>query len=351
MWSNTAVTMLLDINYPIIQAPMAGGATTAELVAAVSNAGGLGSLGAALMTPEQISETIQQIRRLTDRPFAVNLFAENRSPNTDRDHIIAMNTILNRYRQLLGIEEKTEIEFNPISFAQRFAVVLEEQPPVFSFTFGIPDQQSLQQLKARDIKIVGTATSVDEARQLEQSGVDICVTQGREAGGHCGCFLEQGPTLNTKTLVKEVTQTINLPVVAAGGIIDGNDIFSMLQQGAAAVQMGSAFLVCPEAGIPPLHKNAILALNADDTLLTRAFTGRVARSIRNRFIEEMREHEESLLDFPLQGACTKDIRSAATQQQRSEFMSLWAGCEAYRAIEKPAAQLIHDWLTQIENLQ
>ncbi|MCP4473828.1 MAG: nitronate monooxygenase [Gammaproteobacteria bacterium] len=127
-------------------------ATTAELVAAVSNAGGLGSLGAALMTPEQISTTIQQIRRLTDRPFAVNLFAENRSPNTDRDHIVAMNTILNHYRQLLGIEEKTDVEFNPIPFAQRFAVVLDEQPPVFSFTFGIPDQQSLQQLKARDIK-------------------------------------------------------------------------------------------------------------------------------------------------------------------------------------------------------
>ena len=176
------------------------------------------------------------------------------------------------------------------------------------------------------------------------------MAQGSDAGGHCGCFIEQGPTLDTQALLKQIVKRVKIPVIAAGGIMDAKDIINMLMQGAIAVQMGTAFLVCEESGAHPIHKSAILQLQDDKTVLTKMFTGRVARGINNLFITQMKSHENKVLDFPLQRVCTDDIRAAATIQKNTDYMSLWAGKQAYRATEKSASNLINDLVQEIKQL-
>lgn len=341
--ATSKLTKLLRIEHPIIQAPMAGGVTTPLLVAAVSNAGGLGSLGAGYMQPEQLRTAIKETQRLTDRPFAVNLFIPEKSG-------ISLEKAESANRNLQSFRSELEIEPLPVSddfaapFEEQLAVLIEEHVPIFSFTFGIPSANWIEELKNRRITLIGTATTVNEAQQLEASDVDIIVGQGSEAGGHRGTFTGEFETalIGTMALIPQLVDHVNLPVIAAGGIMDGRGIAAAFALGAMGVQLGTAFLSCPESGAHSEYKKAILHSTDESTVLTRAFSGKPARGIKNRFILEMNQLEGDLPPYPLQNSLTRDIRQAAAKQNRPEFMSLWAGQASRLSQTKSAGELVTD---------
>ncbi len=293
---------LLGIEHPIIQAPMAG-ATTPELVAAVSNAGGLGMLPGAYQQPERIAADIAAIRQLTERPFGVNLFAGGDEPFEGADPT-PMLEILGRAHAALGLPEPVVPEVVPVPFADALEVVLGAGVPVFSFTFGIPNADAMAALKERGIAILGTATTVDEAQKLADASVDAIVAQGAEAGAHRGTFAGsfEAALVGTIALVPQVVDAVDLPVIASGGIMDGRGIVAAEALGASGVQLGTAFLTCREAGIPDAYKAAIRAARDDGTAVTRAFSGRPARGIVNPFMAEADAQPDAILPFPLQNS-------------------------------------------------
>lgn len=335
---STGLTRLLGIRHPIIQAGMAGGATTPRLVAAVSEAGGLGTLGAAYMAPEAIREVIREIRALTTKPFGVNLFVPepfDASLYNPRE----ANAPLAVYREELGIEAPEGLSYVQ-PFDDQLTVVLEEEIPVFSFTFGVPEAEHLSALKEAGTVLVGTATTVREALVLEEGGVDAVVGQGSEAGGHRGTFISgfEEALVGTIALVPQLADSVSVPVVASGGLMDGRGLAATLLLGAEGVQMGTAFLPCPESGIHEKYKEAVLKAESESTALTRAFSGKPARGIRNRFMDEMSDKE--VPKYPVQNAYTRDIRAAAAREDRIELMSLWAGQAARLGRTVPAAELV-----------
>jgi nitronate monooxygenase len=228
----------------------------------------------------------------------------------------------------------------PDPFPTQLEAVLDARPPIFSFTFGIPDRDAMSRLKARAIAIVGTATTVEEARQLERAGVDAVAAQGSESGAHRGTFLDsfEASMVPTLELVRAIADTVKAPVIAAGGLMDGRDIASALKAGASAAQLGTAFLVCPESGAPDAHKRAILAAKEDTTAITRAFSGRPARGLKNGFMASV-DGKDFILPYPLQNALTRPMRTAAAQQGLADYLSLWAGQGVVRARAMPAADL------------
>ncbi|MDX1656259.1 MAG: nitronate monooxygenase [Candidatus Competibacteraceae bacterium] len=348
-WADTPLTRRLELRYPLIQAPMAGGATTPELVAAVCNAGGLGSLGADYLDPEDIRTTIRHIRELTDGPFAVNLFIPE-SQDEDPQCLERTQERLRSFRQALELPVNPPLPepFAP-PYQEQLAVVLEEQVAAFSFTFGVPRPEELEALHQQDILTLGTATHVLEAIVLEESGVDMIVAQGMEAGGHRGTFIApQEPLLvGTLALVPLIMAQVKSPVIAAGGIMDGRGIAAALALGAVGAQLGTAFLRCPESGIHPLHKAALVEGNEANTVLTRSFSGRWARAIRNRFITDLAPFEGELPGYPALNALTRDIRQEAARRGRPEFLSLWAGMGCSLAQAAPAGELVARWVAQI----
>jgi nitronate monooxygenase len=346
---DTRVTATLGIDHPILQAPMAGGPTTAALVAAVSNAGGLGSLGAAYLSPEKLREQVGEIRALTDRPFNVNLFLP--SPfEVDPRRIERANELLAPYREELGIGSPGIPSSFEQDFGEQLEVVLEERVPVFSFTFGSLAPELAGRLKENGTKVVGTATTVREGLRLEVDGVNVVVAQGSEAGGHRGTFLGDpaNALIGTMALVPQMVDALSIPVVASGGIMDGRGLAAALVLGAGAAQMGTAFLACEESGAHPEFKRAVLEAAEDETAITRAFSGRAARGIVNRFLTEVGADEEGLAPFPVQNALTRDVRAAAQKQDRPEFMSLWAGQAARLARRTTAANLVRETVKEAE---
>jgi nitronate monooxygenase len=336
----TAVTQCLKLSHPIIQAPLAGGGDTPELVAAVSNAGALGFIGAAYLAPEQIVLTASAVRALTSRPFGINLFAPLSpcEPGKDANSALAR---LEPYYAELGLSSPSLPETTGSSFDDQLEAALETGASVFSFTFGLLPTSVVQTIKARSIFLIGTATSVEEATALEKSGVDAIVTQGSEAGGHRGSFACEftAGMVGTISLVPQVVDAVRIPVIASGGIMDGRGIVAALALGAAAVQMGTAFLTCDEAGIPEAYKKAILTAHEDQTRITRAFSGRPARGIVNRFMSEIdrNQGENGILPFPLQNAATRPLLKEAAKRGRAEFLSLWAG-QGVRLARRQSAQ-------------
>jgi nitronate monooxygenase len=339
--SGNELLKLLGIEYPIIQGPMAGGPSTPELVAAVSNAGGLGSMGAAYLTPEQIADAIRRIRTLSSRPFNVNLFAGGWSTNQDFDPG-PMLELLSEVHEGLGIPPPVAPTPAPDPFPAQLEAVLDARPAIFSFTFGIPDRDAMSRLKARNIAILGTATTVEEARRLEHAGVDAIVAQGAEAGAHRGTFLDsfESSMVPTLDLVPAIASAVRLPVIATGGLMDGRDVISAINAGAAAAQLGTAFLPCPESGASEAYKRAILATKEDTTVVTRAFSGRPARGLPNVFIDQVAGRQDLILPYPLQNALTRLMRSAAAQQGLADYLSLWAGQGVARACAMPAGDLV-----------
>jgi nitronate monooxygenase len=331
---------MFGARYPILQAPMAGGITTPEMVAAVSSAGGLGSLASAYSRPERIAEDIARVRALTSRPFAVNLFAFDYAP-LDRDPA-PMLARLAAYHAELALPPPALPERPGERFAEQAAAVLAARVPVLSFTFGIPSPEWLGAFRTAGTRLAGTATTVREAELLAQAGVDAVIVQGAEAGAHRGTFAGsfEESMVPTLTLTRETARAVRLPVIAAGGIMDGQSIRAALAAGAAAVQMGTAFIPCPESAAPDVYKRAVLEAADDRTAVTRAFSGRPARGIRNRFMDEVDPHADEILPYPWQNAATRPLRAAAGSAGRPELLSLWAGQNARLARALPAGELV-----------
>lgn len=334
------IARLFGIRHPVVQAGMAGGATTPRLVAAVSEAGGLGTLGAGYMQPRDIRNAIREVRSLTGAPLAVNLFVPE--PFEEPASPGEANAALDEYRAELGVEPPEDFRPYAPDFEAQLAAVVEERPAVLSFTFSVPSDEQLSALHEAGIVTCGTAATVREAVELEARGVGSVCCQGYEAGGHRGTFIGEArqAMVGTLALVPQVVDAVRIPVLAAGGIADGRGLAAALALGADGAQMGTAFLTCPESGVHPGYKRALLAATEEDTAVTRAFSGKPARGLRNRFIEEMASREDELPDYPVQNAYTRDLRAAAAKQDRTEFMSLWSGQAARLARSESAAELV-----------
>jgi Dioxygenases related to 2-nitropropane dioxygenase len=345
------LTELLDLAVPIFQAPMAGGGDTAELVAASSNAGALGCFGAAYLTPEQIVERGKQIRDKTSRPFLVNLFAPTPRHNVSAESIERSLKAVARFYKELGIEPPTSSSIismaAPVvspapSFDDQLAAAVDTGARAVSFTFGQLPPAAVREIKQRKMLLFGTATTVGEAKSLEDGGVDAVIAQGSESGGHRGTFATtfSAGMVGGISLIPQMADAIKIPVIASGGIMDGRGIVAALALGASAVQMGTAFLTCVESGVSEGYRKAICDAAEDETQITRAFSGRPARGIVNRFLDEMEKQEDAILPFPLQNAVTRPMRNESARQDNSEYLSLWAGQGVRLARRTSTAELI-----------
>lgn len=324
------LTNLLKIDHPIIQAPMAGGITTSNLVAAVSNNGALGMIGAGYLSPTQLREQIREVKQLTSTNFGVNLFVPSNFEVIEEE-IKAAHSLLQTFQSKLEVEDE-HVAFPSMDEAHQvynelIQVIIEEEIPVCSFTFGVPSIELIKQLKQQGIALIGTATTVTEAITIERLGMDAVVVQGSEAGGHRGNFLsdDNESLIGLMSLLPQVADNVAIPIIAAGGIMDGRGLMAALHLGAKAVQMGTAFLTCVESGAHPVHKEAILHAKDEDTTLTNAFSGKWARGISNTFTNEMRAYKDNIPNFPVQNTLTQSIRKAASTQNNEEYMSLWSG--------------------------
>jgi nitronate monooxygenase len=330
MWHDTAITRRLGIRYPIVQGPFGGGFSSARLVAAVSNAGGLGSFGAQGMTPDRINQAVREIRTLTSAPFAVNLWVSTEdagASETTRSTYEAAVAPLARVFDELHVPPPTFPLRSWPSFDEQVSAVLDARPPVFSFVFGVPPMPVVDECRRRSIVTIGTATTVEEAVALEEAGVDVVVASGFEAGGHRPSFLRSPETSLTGlfSLLPEVCDAVDIPVIAAGGIADGRGIAAALALGAEGVQIGTAFLACEESNAPPAHREALFGSRSVPTVLTRAFSGRLARSLRNTLADSLEHQSESFLPYPLQGQLVGALREEAIRRGRIDLISLWSG--------------------------
>ena len=352
----TPLCDVLNIKYPIIQAGMAGGSTTVELIANVCNAGALGSLGAAYMMPDDIRKAIRDIKQHTDRPFAVNLFCVEDiiNPN-EKNHEHEVKEALISIGKNLGIKEE-QIQFQTTDlFNERFQVLIEEEVPIISTAFGILPADKIEATKQRKINVISMVTTVKEAIIAEKAGVDVIVAQGSEAGGHRSTFdikeHPEGVNIGTFSLIPQVVENVNIPVVAAGGVMNGRGLVAALALGAQGVQMGTKFLGSKESGIHPLYKKALFESTEEQTVITKNFSGRPARGIKNKFIEEFDRIGIHPLAYPFQNTATSNIRKEASKQNQIEYMALWAG-QGLRLIhqENHAEMIIKELMDEAEKI-
>ena len=341
MWPNDRFIKQFSIELPIIQAPMAGSALS-DMVVAVSEAGGLGSLAFALLNVENARKELEIIRQKTSRPINANFFCHHPPPE---DHAREMNwrQRLNAYYVEMDAETNTSIPSSARApFDEKMCdLVMEFHPEVVSFHFGLPDKNLLLRIRKTGAKILSSATSVSEARWLEDQGCDAIIAQGFEAGGHRGMFLSEdiSTQVGTMALVPQVVDAVKVPVIAAGGIADARGILAAFALGAAAVQIGTAYLQCPEAHISPLHRQALKDTKDNETAITNVFTGRPARAIVNRFVREVGPMSDVAPKFPLAAAAVAPLRAKSETAGSAEFTPLWSGQSARLSRELPAADL------------
>ena len=343
MSAQARLCSLLGIEHPLICAPMAGGPSTPALAAEVSRAGGLGFLGCAYSTPEQILEWSREVRGRTDRPFGINLFAD--VPAGAPIDPGPMLELLRPIHAELGLPPPEAPTPAPRKLDAQVDAVIESGAAVFSITFGLLSSAQLERLKRAGLVTMGTANTVEEARRIEAAGYDAVVAQGSEAGGHRATFVgsfERG-LVGTMALVPQAVDAVRVPVVAAGGIMDGRGWVAAEALGAAGVQLGTAFLAADECGTIPAYKDAVLAATDDGTTVTRAYSGRAARGLVTRFLTAVEERQGVILPYPLQNALTRPMRTAANRAGRAELLSLWAGQAARLARRAPAAEIVR-WL-------
>ena len=331
-WRENRLTSRLGLQYPIIQGPL-GGLSSDRLTAAVSNYGGLGSFGAHGLKPEAIRNVIREIKAITTKPFAMNLWVsmEDEGAFTSTEEAFDRSrAYLAKHIESVGGANPSYHPYEPIRFEDQAQVLLEEGISVFSFIYGIPSKQILDEFLRKGIVLIGTATTVDEAIALEQAGVDVIAASGFEAGGHRGSFLQpsEDSLTGTMALVPQVVDAVRLPVVAAGGIGDARGIVAALALGAEGVQMGTAFLACEESGASTHHRRALFDSRAKQTALTRGFTGRLARGIKNRLLDELNQKDAEILPYPLQRALVRNLSIPAEKAGRPELLPLWAGQSA-----------------------
>ena len=331
-WNENRLTAKLEIDYPLIQGPL-GGLSSQKLTAAVSNFGGLGSFGAHGLSPEAIKEMIAEIRSLTSKPFAMNLWISMEDEGARTSDVNAFIRSLAPLAAHLAAVGAPRPEYKPYSsmrFEDQARVLLDEEVPVFSFIYGIPPQEILDECRAKHIVTIGTATTPEEGAALQEAGVDAIVASGFEAGGHRGSFLRAaGDSLTgTFSLVPQIVDKVDVPVIAAGGIADTRGVVAALALGAEAVQMGTAFLACEESGASLLHRQALREKKAGHTALTKGFTGRLARGIHNRLLEELNREGTAILPYPLQRKLIRNLAIPAEAAGRSDLLPLWAGQSA-----------------------
>jgi nitronate monooxygenase len=341
MWADHRIQDLFGIELPIIQAPMAG-SVGSEMVIAVSEAGGLGSLPCAMLSPEQMRTELGIIRQRTSRPINLNFFCHN-PPQADPAREAAWKRRLESYYVELGLDPQAPA---PAAARAPFdgamcGLVEEFAPEVISFHFGLPEQNLLERVRATGAKIISSATTVDEARWLEDHGCDAVIAQGYEAGGHRGMFLSQDITTQagTMALVPQVVDAVQVPVIAAGGIADARGIVAAFALGASGVQIGTAYLFCPEAKVSLLHREALRRARDNDTVLTNVFTGRPARGIANRIVREAGPMSDLAPEFPLAASAIAPVRAKAEQAGSGDFSPLWSGQAAALGREVPAGEL------------
>lgn len=340
-WPDNRIQALFGIELPILLAPMAG-PTTAELAIAVAEAGGLGSLPCALLNAEQMRSEFNTIRQRTTRPINLNFFC-HKPPPVDMERENTWRKRLEPYYRELGINPQDPVPTsNRTPFDSALCdLVIELKPEVVSFHFGLPDQDLLARVKATGAKVLSSATTVDEARWLEQEGCDAIIAQGVEAGGHRGMFLSSdiSTQVGTMALVPQIVDAVSVPVIAAGGIADARGIVAAFNLGASAVQLGTAYLFCPEAKVAPVHKAALRSAKDNSTALTNVFTGRPARGIVNRIMRELGPMSDIAPAFPLAGGALTLLRAKSEPTGSGDFMSLWAGQAVHLGRELPAGEL------------
>ncbi|GJM06482.1 MAG: nitronate monooxygenase [marine bacterium B5-7] len=342
----------------IIQAPMAGGVTTPELVAAVSNAGGLGSFATGYLSAEQIISGIAAIKKLTERPFAVNVFIPNR-PMIDKVAIEQYQLALNHFRQQLSLPEETAPLLPALpqdNLAEIVDILLTEKIPVVSFTFGLLPKAMVRKFKAQGTYLVGTANTIADAKALMDLGVDAIVAQGVDAGGHQGGFSEMNENHRKKTmaLLTEIVAISTIPVIASGAIMTGEDILIAKQFGAAAVQMGTAFLTTQESGANPFYKTALREAKnkkGEQTVLTKAYSGKWARGLYTDFVKYIENEVDVIPDYPITNALSAPIRKSAAKQGKTALMSLWCGTGISKITSNiTVAQLLNQLYEQYKEL-
>lgn len=351
-WQGSRVTALLGIDYPIIQAPF-GGLASQRLTAEVSNLGALGSLGAVTLTPAAIHEVVDEIRSLTDKPFAVNLWVSTHddlsrvTPQQVKEKIREVQ----QYYSVLGIGAPFTVEPRYHSFEAQARAVIEARPEVFSFVYGIPPAEVLDECRRQNIRTIGTATTPEEAVALERAGVDAIVASGFEGGGHRGSFLQPAKELlmGGISLIPQVVDAVSVPVIATGGIADGRGLVAARALGAEGVQIGTAFVRCSGSGASVAYRNALDSESAKWTGLTDAFTGRLARGIRNHLMDDFAQQNSPPLSFPLQHMITQTVASPAASLGKAELMTLWAGQSASLSHSGEASEFLNNLLAEADD--
>ena len=340
-WPDSRILDLFGIDLPILQAPMAG-ATGSAMAIAVSQAGGLGALPCAMLGAEQIRQELETFRQASNGPLNVNFFCHT-PPADDPARIARWKEALRPYYEEVGADYEAP---TPVSSRAPFddnacALVEEYKPEVVSFHFGLPEPRLLARVKATGAKVISSATTVTEALWLEQHGCDAIIAMGYEAGGHRGMFLSDdlNSQVGTMALVPQIADAVRVPVIAAGGIGDGRGIAAAFMLGASAVQLGTAYLFCPEAKVSAMHRRALHTARESDTALTNLFTGRPARGIYNRLMRALGPVSDLAPAFPLAGGALMPIRAISEPESNSDFSNLWSGQALRLGIDRPAAEL------------
>jgi nitronate monooxygenase len=341
---STDATQRLQITHPIIQGPFGGGLSTEALTATVSELGGLGSYGAHHLAPDEIAAVARGIRARTQKPFALNLWVSDHDPGglelSAVDHERALRLFEPYFREL-GISPPAQPTRYGHRFADQVEALLAVAPPVFSFVFGIAPAAVLAECRRREVVTIGAATSIAEARALDEAGVDLVIASGFEAGGHRPTFLgrAEDSLMGTAALTPLVADRVKAPVIAAGGIGDRRGVRAVLALGAQAAQLGTAFLACEESGAPPIHRELLFSDRTRSTVLTRAFSGRLARVMDNRWTRELADRAAELAPFPAQSWFSSQLRRAALSAGDAELLALYSSQVAPNLRHRTASDL------------
>ena len=348
--TQNAATALLGIRHPIVLGPFGGGLSSVGMAALVSSMGGLGSYGVHALKPDDIGPIADELRAATDAPFALNLWVSDHDAggfDCDDATFEAAWRVFRPWFDELGVKRPSRMERGHPDFELQVDALLAARPPAFSFIFGIPEARVLAECRRLQITTIGTATTLAEAEALDAAGVDLIVASGAEAGGHRPSFLRSAEQSlhGTFVLTQLVSRRVRAPVIAAGGIADGRGIRAALQLGAQAAQIGTAFLACAESGATDLHRAALFSPAARDTTLTRSFTGRLARGLRNRWTESV--DAAVLPPFPITSWFVSKLRSAALAAGRDDLISLWSGQIAPNLHHRDARSLMQSLIDEL----
>ncbi|WP_426480622.1 NAD(P)H-dependent flavin oxidoreductase [Chryseobacterium sp. R2ACT005] len=349
-WPDT-INRKLGIQYPVIQAPMFG-VSTVQMVAAAAKAGCLGSLALADLSADQSVELIRETKKLTDKLFAANIFVHHIPEVTDALKEKFVRT--KQFLEQLAKENNIEVELPGLDaisihpYHEQVDVIIEENCKILSFTFGNLDDQSIQKLKENGITLIGTCTSVNEALQLEKSGIDIICVQGIEAGGHRGSFeAEHIPQIGGLSLLSQVYDHVNVPLIYAGGIYGARTLQAVKDLGAQGFQVGNLLLASQESALQPFEKERLKKVREEEIVLTKSFSGRYARGVKNQFIETV-ENSEYILPYPYQNKLTNALRKAAKSLQNPEFVGIWVGQSIHQYSELSTEEILRNLITECE---